>query len=396
MGLCGSSAKVYDANEAIRLADNSHEAQELIASVNVAAKGKDGRIPFIQACKFGRVKMIRFMIENDKKNRLTRGLLDAGLIENCMFETDVEAVKVLVQDGGASVKATSSYGETPLTALARRTPATSKATLTQRREAAVFLIEEGADLSRANGEGLVPICVAAKCENEKMALLLAEKGANILDVQRFMNSAPENARNWVAGSVLSKYAFKYPKFVEGLKKQFMKMFDQNGDGRIDKDELKTFIATHVKMAFKAGLMPTAAFFDDGTLEIDQIEHLLETRCKDMLRGYFAMDTDGNDDYSWEELLPIVQDFYTNLWNQDRPADADMAEDVDYSLTKTDGGGEMPEGVQDYGPGTGSADPDEDPSASLPPNWVAVVDPASGATYYANTVTRETSWEVPTA
>lgn len=40
MGLCGSSAKVYDANEAIRLADNSQEAQELIASVNVASKGK--------------------------------------------------------------------------------------------------------------------------------------------------------------------------------------------------------------------------------------------------------------------------------------------------------------------------------------------------------------------
>lgn len=180
--------------------------------------------------------------------------------------------------------------------------------------------------------------------------------------------------------------------MEGLKKQFMKMFDQNGDGEIDKDELKTFIATHIKMAFKAGLMPTAAFFDDGTLEIDQIEHLLETRCKDMLKGYFAMDSDHDGTYTWEELQPIIQDFYTNLWNQDRPAEADAEEELDYSLDKRDGGKEMPGGVQDYGPGTGTKDPDSE--VILPENWVAVTDPSSGATYYANTVTRETSWTVP--
>lgn len=124
----------------------------------------------------------------------------------------------------------------------------------------------------------------------------------------------------------------------------MQMFDVNGDGELDRTELTAFIASHVKMAFKAGLMPTQEFFDDGSLEISQIESLLETRCKDMLKGYFSLDKDadgtyvvlllvvdtsstlisqvallGLRSYSWDELLPIVQDFYTNLWNQDRPA-----------------------------------------------------------------------------
>jgi len=114
-------------------------------------------------------------------------------------------------------------------------------------------------------------------------------------------------------------AFRYPKFIRGLRRQFMQMFDVNGDGELDREELTHFIASHVKMAFKAGLMPTQEFFDDGSLEISQIESLLETRCKDMLKGYFAMDKDADGTYSWEELLPIVKDFYTNLWNQSRPA-----------------------------------------------------------------------------
>ena len=37
----------------------------------------------------------------------------------------------------------------------------------------------------------------------------------------------------------------------------------------------------------------------------------------------------------------------------------------------------------------------DPNA-LPPNWTALVDPGSGRTYYANTITKETTWEKPTA
>ena len=37
---------------------------------------------------------------------------------------------------------------------------------------------------------------------------------------------------------------------------------------------------------------------------------------------------------------------------------------------------------------------EQQSQPLPPNWIACVDPNTGRTYYANTVTRTTQWEFP--
>lgn len=33
-------------------------------------------------------------------------------------------------------------------------------------------------------------------------------------------------------------------------------------------------------------------------------------------------------------------------------------------------------------------------ATLPPDWTAVVDPASGGVYYVNVNTQETSWDPP--
>lgn len=100
---CGSSSRLAAANEAIRTADNSPEAQELIATVDVTAKGSDGRVPFIQACKFGRTKMVRFMVGNDRKKRLLRNtpLLNEGLRANCSGETQADLVEFLLKEAGA-------------------------------------------------------------------------------------------------------------------------------------------------------------------------------------------------------------------------------------------------------------------------------------------------------
>lgn len=38
-----------------------------------------------------------------------------------------------------------------------------------------------------------------------MALLLAEKGANIMLVYEYMSKVKGQSRNWVGGSVMSKY-----------------------------------------------------------------------------------------------------------------------------------------------------------------------------------------------
>jgi hypothetical protein len=49
-----------------------------------------------------------------------------------------------------------------------------------------------------------------------------------------------------------------------------------------------------------------------------------------------------------------------------------------------------------GRATGAAQASAGSTPQLPPNWTACTDPSSGRTYYANTVTRETTWEFPAA
>lgn len=43
----------------------------------------------------------------------------------------------------------------------------------------------------------------------------------------------------------------------------------------------------------------------------------------------------------------------------------------------------------------AVDDSEDTTDSLPPNWTRGTDPSTGHQYYYNTVTKESSWEVPT-
>ena len=88
----------------------------------------------------------------------------------------------------------------------------------------------------------------------------------------------------MAGSVLAKFAFENEEYASQIKKQFLKKFDKDGSGELDHKEFMTFLAAHVKQQFRAGLVPTRAFTDDGSLELDQIERLIETRCADMLKG----------------------------------------------------------------------------------------------------------------
>lgn len=198
---CGGS-KVAAANEAIRTADNSQAAQELIASVDVTKKAKDGRIPFVEACKFGRTKMVRFMLGNDRKGRITKNteLVNEALRANCAGETQADLVQLLLQDAGSQPNyqvpppthlcacavvvlvrgvlrdwlmmvvldsvvrcvVQNAYGDSPLTLLASKNDFTTAEVLTQRRLAAVVLIEEGVDFGLPNGDGLTGLMVACR------------------------------------------------------------------------------------------------------------------------------------------------------------------------------------------------------------------------------------------
>lgn len=102
---CGGAARIYDANEAIRVNNTGPRAQELLASVNVTMKGRDGRIPFVQACKYGRQRMVEFMIKHDIKQRITAEFVDAGLLQCCGGDTTRNLVFILVEVAGANVNA---------------------------------------------------------------------------------------------------------------------------------------------------------------------------------------------------------------------------------------------------------------------------------------------------
>ena len=110
------------------------------------------------------------------------------------------------------------FGNTPLLNLAKKNKMTNRYTLAQRLDAAVYVLEKGSRINHRNREGLSPITVACRDQNERFALLLAEKGADIMHVYDYMSNVKGQSRNWVGGSVLSKYgasACLHTRFVFG-------------------------------------------------------------------------------------------------------------------------------------------------------------------------------------
>ena len=131
----------------------------------------------------------------------------------------------------------------------------------------------------------------------------------------------------------------------------------------------------------------------------------------MLRGYLEMDRDGDGVYSWNELLPVIKKFYVSLWVMDRPSDAPSAlaekEAGGKQLLDEDGEKKKDDNVVDYGEGTLAGFRDARNALTgenaakaglqlkLPPHWHQITDPETGKVYYANEVTMETRWDIPT-
>ena len=49
------------------------------------------------------------------------------------------------------------------------------------------------------------MCFRVFADNERFELLLAEKGADIMQAYEFMSKTKGQSRNWVGGSVMTKY-----------------------------------------------------------------------------------------------------------------------------------------------------------------------------------------------
>ena len=380
------------------------------------------------------------MIEKDKANRkrkIKEEIASVALLQNAENETHEDIITSLVKHG-ADINA-AYMGESVLHACARipmREGKMKKRVWLARNRALDYLLEKGADMEETNADGQTPLVVACAELNENAALKLARHKASILPVSKWLNTRKAKSRqkdmeftkDWVAGKIMERYAFKHPIFVQTIRKKFMSQFDTDDDGTLSRDEVVTFFAAMVKVQFAAGKDPISSFKDDGSLTVAQIRKLLETRCKYELQAWFLFDKDKDGDYTWKELLPLVKDFWHHIWNKNRPRDEKEIEtsvEAMHAMEVEHGGGgdemlkkeddekkkeveikeeevkeeevkeEEEESATEVDQNELEIVEDEE-SARLPPNWVKVRDPTSKDCYYANTVTQESTWEFPSS
>ena len=308
------------------------EAILMIGKFHPGKKDASGRIPFVVACELNKLNVIRgFWRKYEKKPKvLTQKLKNWGLVAACEGATRLIVIQYLVNEMGCEVDAENQNRTTALVALCRKATGggimaeTTPQVLAHRRCAASLLITKGASFEKMNMDGMVPLTCACENKNEKMAHMLVERGAELEPLMKWMNKSDRNAKNWCAGAVMSRWAWKDDTFSGDMKKKFFEEFDKDGNGELDEAEFLHFMAFNMKLAFKRGMVPTKAFKDDGSLEVNQIEKLIKERASDLLAAH-KRQTDRNHDgtYGWEELFPMVQDFYGNIWNSERPDDAGL-------------------------------------------------------------------------
>eukprot|EP00939_MAST-03C_sp_MAST-3C-sp1_P004489 g4489.t1 len=426
MGGGVSIGSVHTLNECLR----NHldgQAKQIVEKMNT--KGfvtPDKRLeqhltPLANAARLGKVDILEMMIRKDnlnkkKKRKIKEVHASVAILKACEYKTNARIVQLLLEECGADPVA-SKMGETTLHACSRLPQLknrTDKIVWKERIKALGHLLRSGAkhSLEETDANGHTPLVAACSELNETAALVLARWGADIGPVTSWLHAMRKSTngkfeRDWVAGKILSLYAFENPKYVSDIHRRFMKQFDVNHDGWLSRDEVTNFFAAMVKVQFAAGKMPTASFVDDGSMSISQIRQLLESRCQVELSAWFSFDKNHDGEYSWKELLPLVKDFWSHIWNKNRPPEHEIeTPDVDISETneswsskknsqackeKNISAASTTESATTTTRAVGTS---EDKERSLPPNWLKVKDPASDNFYYANTETQESRWDFP--
>ncbi len=376
---------------------------------------KDGRgiCPFVQACSYGRLGLAKSMLESTSAIRLTSDDFTQALVQCCRNITNAGILNVLLTPDIHGRVANPNYADknsedTPLHFLARKRQSLKPRVLAERCYAMRLICRAGGDLKKENADKRTPLEVALHTYFERGAITLIKGGASLLQVQRYIKESPYNADNWVALSMLAKFAFSHPTFLKNLKRDFMREFDPDGSGELDRNELLTFIAFHVQMGFKAGLCPVSEFKDDGQLDIPTIKKLLKERCKGLLDKYHSLDKDGDGTFSWDELLPITRDFYQKLWAQGKPENAGSDEfctipdeqqmEAEYSPLIE--GMVIPSIKSKQTPKASSAASSHritvarPTQTQLPDGWKELTDPKTGKKYYHNKELKKTTWTRP--
>ena len=63
--------------------------------------------------------------------------------------------------------------------------------------------------------------IALQTEFERAAVAIIQGGGDLMHVTTFMKLSKINSENWVANSMLAKFAFKHPLYLKKLKNNFI-------------------------------------------------------------------------------------------------------------------------------------------------------------------------------
>lgn len=297
-----------------------------------------------------------------------------------------------MEERGAITDSSDPFETTALMNCCKRTDKfVTEEVMRNRKAVANILIGKGASFTAENLDGATAMQIACREENHVMALLLAQRGSPIMPLYKWMMGSKANQKNWIAGLVMSKYGWDNNEFEELTKKQFMKIFDRDNSGHLDEAEIKKFIAMQVKMAFENEQVPTKAFTYHPSIGVDEMVQLLDSKAPEIIKGYLRFDKDGDGTYTWKEMLPITRDFYEKMWLAKKPqvlpnyygneADIEAEKAAKAKAASAENQAANKAGIKTTGP-------------VLPEGWIAVVDPSTGNTYFANPTTGESSWDIP--
>ena len=190
------------------------------------------------------------MMENHDKGiqQIDTASLSHGLRMNIRNRTSRGICRMLI-DRGASIEDRDEDMLTPMMACVYK-EGVEPEIIAARLATLQLVIERGAKFETELTSGVTALCLACQNYFERAAHLLAERGARLQALSKWMKE-PMNKNNWCSGSTFGKYIWGDrtefgKKYSASLKEKFDKEFDKDGSGTLERDEMVTFIATHLK------------------------------------------------------------------------------------------------------------------------------------------------------
>lgn len=288
-----------------------------------------------RACKAGDVLTVEELIGGTDVGTpppwLTKDLANRCLLKNCSSVTHEHIVQLLIVRGNADPSAVNVYENNGLhlCALARNA---NESVLAHRYDTAAYLARKGCNIHRANRDGLTPLIMACTEENERVAMLLADRGAGVWTLYQWMSEDPRNSVNWVGGAVLCRYAFTNDEFVEGLRDKIMTLFDKDGDSKLNRVEMRAFLTAYAKVSSRSkyddyGRRASHRHHRDPHGSARDTHRSFREMSTVRMRTAFKIDIERDPVdrmYEWKHILPLVQHYYRDTWNHYRPKDLGWA------------------------------------------------------------------------